>query len=116
MFHVLNIADEIFINNVTYATISSRTQKRTCNQLAIFFFSLNQMVLNVQVKDVGIKSYSVPKEMIWNDSHGLTAASLGKRIAEWSGIELKHLCIAKHFASKHEWLIIGETAQVSNKL
>ncbi|KAL4222900.1 ubiquitin-like protein-specific protease [Mactra antiquata] len=66
----------------------------------------DQIVLDICQRIPDTKQYSQPIELIWNTANGATLHSLKQAISKVLYTETEHLCLAKHFPLRYEWMVI----------
>lgn len=75
----------------------------------------DQIVLEVcqRIPDKGI--YGNPIELVWDTSGGASIHSLKQAVSNVLFIEPEHICMAKHFHQKFEWMVLEKNEQGSQK-
>jgi ubiquitin carboxyl-terminal hydrolase 40 len=68
--------------------------------------------LNICQRIPDTKRYSPSIELVWDTSSGPTIHSLKQAIAKVLFLETEHMCIAKHFPQRFEWMIIEKNDKV----
>ena len=80
----------------------------------MFHFSVNQIVLKLSECVPGSRTYRAPWDFVWNIGRGADPSSLRQSVADFLARPVEQIAIAKHFYSRHEWVVIkdGATGQV----
>ena len=78
--------------------------------------SPQEVVLNVRMRKPNSRSYGPPQELVWDSSHGTSAASLKLEIACRLLLPEDTLTIAKHFPDQFHWKVLTDHTQVSISL
>ncbi|KAM6178424.1 ubiquitin carboxyl-terminal hydrolase 40 [Rhynchocyon petersi] len=69
------------------------------------------LVLRTQLRLAGERTYSPPKDMVWNTTRGCTSASLRQRVADFYSLPVEKIEIAKYFPEKFEWIPVSSWNQ-----
>ncbi|XP_053373071.1 ubiquitin carboxyl-terminal hydrolase 40-like isoform X2 [Mercenaria mercenaria] len=75
----------------------------------------DQIVLDICQRIPDTSNYSPSVELVWDTSGGATIHSLKQAIANVLFIETEHMCMAKHFPQKYEWMVIEKNDKQGNQ-